>query len=288
MSTLKLNPTHTFYKYDKISFVYDIENDNRKVVANENISKGELLILEHGISDIFEQNTNYEIINRTTLNILYNESFYNELYPRVKKYNLNDNDCEFDTITDIINEKISKNIFKHNITDKKYFKVLFRDITNLNHSIDPNANFHYIEIKIKGIDFPIIIYYIICCKDILKGSEICINYGNKYFNENTDLTIYNDKAQDYFTQNDRKIKKLVFNYLNTTNFRDVIYNHYFYSNGIIFENNVFVTLPTFFKILKGDENVEVSNDEINTWLNLHLTQLSNYIQDYIRSIKIEF
>lgn len=286
-----LNPTYTIYKSRKILFDYDANNDNRKVIAKEDIFKGDLLILEHGICDIIDTNTdNNKIINRTALNILYNSDIYNELYPRTYKHDINNiiNNIDDDiNYSDAITDKISKNVFKHVLTDDKSLYVLFRDIVNLNHSTTPNANHAHLEIKISNIDIPIMIYSIVCCKDISKGEEIFINYGNDYFKEDTDLTDYNNKNQDYFKKNDNKIKKLLFNYLNSKDFRDVIYNHYFYSNGLVYANNKYIGLPTFYKLLKNDENADITINEMNEWINIQLIKLFYHIKQYLDLIKLK-
>ncbi len=275
-----MNPTHTIYKSDKILFDYDSANDNRKVIATENISQWDLLILEHGITDVIVPTTsNDDIISRIGLNILFNEDLYNELYPRKSKYNLNEEDCDMDNITENINKKINKNAFKYIVTDKIEHNSLFRDITNLNHSVDSNANLSHFRIEMKGIDFPIVFYCVFCCRDILKGSEICINYGNGYFNENTDLTNYYNMSDDYKKQNGIKIMSVIRDYMHSEDFRNVIYNHFFYSHGIIFENNAFFPLSAFYKIWKGDENAELSCDEIETWISFHLNRLSTSIKE---------
>jgi hypothetical protein len=131
------------------------------------------------------------------------------------------------------------------------------------------------------------VYLVVCCKDVLKGDEICINYGNGYFNENTDLTDYNNKNQDYFKKNDNKIKKLLFNYLNSNDFKDVIYNHHFYSNGLVYANNKYVGLPTFYKLLKDDENIDITFSEMNKWINIQIVQLCYYIKQYLDLIKLK-
>lgn len=282
-----LNPTHTIFKSNKINFYYDVENDNRKIIASKDIFKGDLLILEHGISDIIDGS-----INRTALNILYNEDFYKELYPRNYKYDLNNiiNNITDDEInyTDAINNKISKNVFRHPIDNEKSLFILFRDIVKFNHSTNPNANHSYIKIQIPNIDIPVLIYFIVCSRDILKDEEITINYGNGYFNENIDLKDYENKNQDYFIKNSNKIKKLIFNYLNSNDFKDVIYNHHLYSNGLVYSNNKYIGMPTFYKLLKGDENAEINIKEMNDWINTEIIKLSHYIQLYIKSIKNNF
>lgn len=296
-----LNPTFTIFKNRKIKFDFDTENDNRKIVASEDIYKGDLLIVEHGINDIIdEKNTSKELINRTALNLLYNQDYYNELYPRNYKHNLdsiiNNIVDDENNYTTSITDKISKNSFKHPIDNDKSLYVLFRDIVKFNHSISPNSNHHYIQINVPNIDIPIIIYFIVCSKDILKGEEITINYGNGYFNENIDLTDYNNKNQDYFKKNDNKIKKLIFKYINSNNFNDVIYNHHLYSNGLVYtkyqDKYKYVGMPSFYKKcnenLNRDENVDITINEMNEWINTQLFQLNYNIKIYLRTIKNKF
>jgi len=293
-----LNPTHTLFKSRKIKFDYDAATDNRKVIATEDIFVGDLLLVEHGIADIIDckdSNNVNTTNNKTALNILYNPDFYKELYPRTYDHNIDNiiNSVNDDNInyTEAITEKISKNVFKHPITADKSLYVLFRDITKFNHSATaPNANHSYLEIKIDGIDAPIIIYYLICCQDILKNDEVCINYGNDYFKENTDLTHYNDKHKPYFKKNDSKLKKLVYNYLNSNQFNDVIYNHHFYNSGLIYSNSKYIGLPSFYSLYNKektrDETADITIKEMNEWINSQIAFITHLIQKYLKALKI--
>jgi len=293
-----LNPTHTIFKSKKISFVFDVENDNRKIIASDDIFEGDLLILEHGIGDVVDKTVDNNVDttnNRTALNLLYNPEFYKELYPRNHDHNIDNiiNNVNDDNInySGAITDKISKNIFKHEIDTNKSLYVLFRDITNLNHSITPNANHHYLEVKIPNLDIPIIIYYIIASSDIIKGDEITINYGNDYFNENTDLSDYYDKKKPYFKKNDNKIKKLVFKYLNSLDFRDVIYNHHFYISGLIYTQNKYIGLPSFYKLynnsINKDENDDITIKNMNDWINEEIAKISYHINSYIKQLSLK-
>ena len=176
-----LNPTHTIFKSPKISFEWDKETDNRYVKATEDIFEGDLILIEHAITT-----TNLEDnYNTLVLNILYNESLFNQLYPRKKIYNVDDviNGKIDDEYIEAITEKIEKNCFRTtNKNSDKIYHSLPVDFVNFNHSKEePNINFHHIVIDVPNLENPIFIFYAVCCKDIIKGEELLINYGNDYF-----------------------------------------------------------------------------------------------------------
>lgn len=281
-----LNPTHTIFKSHKISFEWDKENDNRYVKATENIYEGDLILIEHAlITNNLEDNYNLLV-----LNILYNEDLFNQLYPRKKKYNLDDiikgeiNDEYIEAIT----EKIEKNAFRTKYRNEdKYYHTIPIDFVKLNHSIEPNINYHHMIIDIPNVENPIFIFYAVCCKDILKGEELYNNYGNDYFKENTDLSKYYDKNQYYFNKNHKKIMKKVNNYLDSNECKDVIFNHHFFSNGLIYINSIkkYIGLPKFRKLLKDDENIDVSITDMNEWIQKQMLMVYSIFKEKFKKIK---
>lgn len=281
-----LNPTHTIYKSPKFSFEWDKENDNRYVKATEDIFEGDLILIEHAAAT-----TNLEDnYNTLVLNILYNEDLFNQLYPRKKVYNI-DEIIKGDIDEDYINavaEKIEKNCFRtNNINSKIVYHTLPIDIVKFNHSTEPNINFHHIVIEIPNLENPIYIFYMVCYKDILKGEELLINYGNNYFKEEINLTKYMDKTQYCFKKNNNKIMKKINDYLDSKECKDVLFNHHFFTNGLVYINSIkkYIGLPKFRKLLKDDEDIDVSIEDMNEWIQKQMLIIYTTFKDKFKKIK---
>lgn len=277
-----LNPTHILFRSRKIAYEWDKETDYRKGVATEDIFEGDLLLLEHGAYSRVDNN-----YNPLTLNVLYNEELFNELYPRDYKYNINDVMIggNNEKIVEVISEKLNKNIFRHNEDDEMLY-TLMREGIIFNHSKEPNLTYHHLTIPIP--DFPSIkIFYFIAYKDIKKGEEIFVNYGNEYFNEDTDLTEYQTKDSDIFRKNMNKILNKVNNYLDSKECKDVILNHHFCNNGLVYisSENRYLTLPKFAQLLKGDEKADITIEETNNWINLQMLNLLTIFKSKLPKIE---
>jgi SET domain-containing protein len=269
-----LNPTYTIYKSRKFEFIW--EGDYRKAVATDDIYAGDLLLLEHALYDDIKTNDNIIVSN-----LLYNENLWNEMYPRELDYNLDDviNNNNTDAIIDATTAKINKNVFRHDEVAGAYYALL-RDGQIFNHLKEPNCNYHHISVPTRD-DLPQIkIYYFIAYKDIKKGDEICTNYGNEYFNEDTDLSDYNNKQSDIFIKNKSKILSKIDKYLESRECRDVFTNHHFYKHGLVFiqNQNRYIALPSFTKLLKGDEKEDIKISELNDWVNTQLLKLISFLK----------
>jgi hypothetical protein len=281
-----LNPTHTIYKSPKFSFEWDKENDNRYVKATDDIFEGDLILIEHAATT-----TNLEDnYNTLVLNILYNEDLFNQLYPRKKVYNIDDiiNGNIDEEYINAIAEKIEKNCFRttNNNSNKIYYSLPI-DFVKLNHSKEPNINYHHIVIDIPNLENPIYIFYAVCCKDILKGEELLNNYGNNYFKEDTDLTQYMDKSQYCFKKNYKKIMKKINDYLDSKDCKDVLFNHHFFTNGLVYINSIkkYIGLPKFRKLLKDDEDIDVSIEDMNEWIQKQMLIIYTTFKDKFKKIK---
>jgi hypothetical protein len=267
----KLNPTYTIYKSNNISF--ECLNDNRYVKAINDIAKGDVLLIEHGLYDDIKDD--YNILTNT---LLYNKKFYEEVYPRNDPYNFEDiiNSDTDDSKTEgtkellasIISMKLEKNIFKHTETDKDYYTLL-RDGIIFNHSKEPNANYHNLKIEVPYGIMPIMIFYFVAYKDIKAGEEICINYGNDYFKENIDLNEYNNK-QDKCFKNYKDILNKINNYISTIECNDVMFCHNFMRNGLVYipHLNKEIVLPNLCCLLNGidDGKTSITMEQRNNWV----------------------
>ena len=270
-----LNPTHTIYKSRKIEYITVEENDYRKVIAVEDIYAGDMLLIEHGIYDDITKDNNILISN-----ILYSKKLWNELYPRKIEYSLDDilNSKNTDNIIDAITSKLNANIFKHEEQEGTFYTLL-RDGIIFNHSKEPNAVYHHIEVPMKEGLSTIKIFYFIAYKDIKKNEEICTNYGNDYFKEDIDLTEYNKKDTEIFTKNRNKLLTKIDKYLESPECRDVILNHHFYKKGLVYnqENNQYISLPAFNRLLKGDEKEDITIEEMNKWIQKEMLEILSFL-----------
>jgi hypothetical protein len=281
-----LNPTHTIFKSHKFSFEWDKETDNRYVKAIEDIYEGDLILIEHSITT----NNLEDNYNTIVLNILYNENLFNQLYPRKKNYNVDEviNSKIDDEYIEAITEKIEKNCFRTaNKNNDKIYHSLPIDFVKFNHSKEPNINYHHIVIDVPNLENPIFIFYAVCCKDILKGKELLINYGNEYFKEDTNLTQYMDKSQYCFKKNYKKIMKKINNYLDSTECKDILFNHHFFINGLIYVNSInkYIGLPKFRKLLKDDENIDISVNDMNEWIQKQMLIIYTTFKEKFKKIK---
>lgn len=269
-----LNPTHTIYKSRKIEYIWD--NDYRKVIAVDNIYAGDMLLIEHGLYDDITKDDNILISN-----ILYSKKLWDELYPRKIEYSLDDilNSKNTDNIIDAITSKLNANIFKHEEQEGTFYTLL-RDGIIFNHSKEPNATYHHIEIPMKEGLSTIKIFYFIAYKDIKKDEEICTNYGNDYFKEDIDLTEYNKKDTEIFTKNRNKLLTKIDKYLESPECRDVVLNHYFYKKGLVYnqDNNQYISLPAFNRLLKGDEKENITVKEMNEWIQREMLDILSFLK----------
>ena len=271
-----LNPTYTIFKSSKLEFEWNKEKDYRRTIATKDIYAGDLLFIEQGIYDDIKKENNIIVSN-----LLYNQELWDELYPRNLSYNLEDilNNNNVDNIIDNITAKLNSNIFSHNEEEGiKY--TLLRDGCIFNHSKDPNVVYHHISIpNIQDIPYTKIFYFI-AYKDIKEGEELCTNYGNDYFKEETDLTEYYNKDSEIFTKNKSKIFTKINAYLETPEYRDVIINHHFFNKGLVFvqSQKKYISLPLFYKTLNKDIKDDITITEMNDWINKEILMILNFLK----------
>ena len=173
-------PTHKFDNFisNKISFLNDCEY--HKVIANNNIQKGEILLIEYPKINLFGEN---EIDKGLQLTKKYIELNENELYPRnnnfprtpmiknvhkiIKNTDKKLKDFFSNYSKDIIELYYAKYIFNA-FEGWKYGPLTLPMVAKFNHSCNPNIEFNFSEEKgcmiVKSI------------KSIKKGSEIYDSY----------------------------------------------------------------------------------------------------------------
>lgn len=252
-----MNSTHLIYKSPKISIIYDKDNDNRYVKANKHIYEGEIILIEHSIysKDIL----NYEslVVNLTK----YDNDLYDILYPRIRDPN--------DEDEDVLKKKLELNIMGFKNPDGEY-SINGKEWTAFNHNgINPNVNFDCIIVNLPKL--PLSFMVMVAYKDIEPNEELCIHYGNAYFNESNNQDIYNNnkRTQYCFKKNKSKIITLIQNYIETQECKDVIRTHINAMNGLFFnkKTNTYISTDKFAKILKGDLKAEIYYNDIVKWLN---------------------
>ena len=199
--------TKTIYKSDSI----DINSDNGiyKIIAKHDIKYGEMLLIEL----VFVGD-----INTCVLLIRENEFMYNQLYPRLTKWN-ETNDREDASI------KFEKNSFTKN-SDKF---VIASDLSKINHSCDPNCiTFYCSKLVVNGLDMRYLALYSI--KNISHGEEIKIMYGDTH-----------GHREEY-----DNIQKIIIEYEKTYESRKIMMHHYLAMNGFFFSNNERVCMTNRF------------------------------------------
>lgn len=135
------------------------ENNYNSFIASNDIEKHTLLLIEHTFTGSLEQCQHV---------IQTNEHLFNELHPRIKKWN------ETENKNDIALKKVLANGFV--ISDSNSI-VIGDTISKFNHSCSSNcAHFHAGQTKINNLMTNYLA--IITIGDIKNGEELTINYGN--------------------------------------------------------------------------------------------------------------
>lgn len=182
----------TMFLSDKIQKEY-IENKGYGFIANSNIKKNDIILIDNHINTI--TNSNYIVLDTVYELLRQNEEVkkrYELLCPfKEDKYFCNKSKLkkeiiEFDKITKsrlsqfdidticIYIEKYKRNAFniaKHDTLNKKKDKIVpgvFLNGAVFNHSCDPNVSCVYRDNQM----------YYITNKNIKKGEELCISYIN--------------------------------------------------------------------------------------------------------------
>lgn len=225
------NIVNTVYKNPKLTFL-----NNKNVISNKDIKKGELLLIEHCVS------------NKLNLNesLKYQKDLYNKLYPFNAIWNvniLNDNN-------DIIDEKINLNSFK--IND---LIILGQDISNFKINNQCANVYSWVSNYNITLNIDSIFVSIIAGKDIKENEEIILEYLGDI--DETKHNIIPRIIEQYF-------KKDVFNIITLNQ----VSNYH----GLYMIDDLINTTQKFMDFIKneyGDFNMDI----VKEWLILKLDDI---------------
>ena len=162
--------TNLIFKNRKIFFDTS-NNENHKVLALEDIGKGDILLIEHMASNIkLIQITNY---------IKHNKELFDSLYPRTIKYEYEDRYSNKEKeLEELAIQKTEKNVFY--LHEKNYYAIGVY-ISKFNHNKNSNTSMRIANTDPRQKQLTYVV--IVANEDIQKNNEITINYGKNYFNE---------------------------------------------------------------------------------------------------------
>ena len=217
------------------------DSDYRYVTAKYNIKKDDLLLIEH----VYSSN-DLSIMEYT---VSKNKELYDNLYPRFEKWTKN---TMFNK-DNYAGEKVQKNSFK---IDKKNFMIGL-NVSWFNHSSNFNAIVTQIQCEIVE-KVKLTLIYVIAHKNINKGEEIFIWYGNNYFSEN-------NKINCKYNINYKLLSKIFYQYVSKKKCLNIYLNNVFAQYGLYILDEIVVTkrFLTFFK--KTFPNLEITNYNIIKW-----------------------
>ncbi len=226
------NIVNTVYKNPKCTFF-----NNKSVVSNKEIKKGELLLIEHCVN------------NKLDLKeaIKYQKDFYNELYPFNSVWTPS---VLEDKNTDIINEKVDLNSFKINNSN-----ILGHSISNFKIN-DNNANaYSWAYLYDITLEIDCIFIAIMAGTDIKENEEIILEYKGNI-----------DEKKHAIGQRiiDQYFKKDIFNIITSNQ----LSNYY----GLYMVDDLINTTEKFVDYIKeeyGDFNMDI----VKEWLILQLDSI---------------
>jgi len=223
---------HTLYKNTKLTFL-----NNKNVISNKHIKKGELLLIEHCIYNKLDLNESLK----------YQKEFYNNLYPFNAIWNLNILD---EKNNDIINEKVVLNSFKMND-----LIILGQDISNFKINNNNTNAYSWISSYNTNLTVDSIFISIIAGKDINENEEIVLEYLGDI--DETKHIIIPRIIEQYF-------KKDIFNIITLNQ----ISNYH----GLYMIDDLLNTTQKFTDYIKndyGDFNIDI----VKEWLILKLDEI---------------
>jgi hypothetical protein len=218
------NCYHTLFKSKDILLEHDVATDYRRVIARNKITRGSLLLVEHGMSERGKQPTHLLEMLRVDKN------WYNSLYPRRKPWSEKLLQKQLDS-QDIIllHEKIAKNCFDLTLEGENKGISLFNETSFFNSSLEFNAGVISVTDKLFCPDksTPFILPYmdfvfVTALKDIEPHEEIMIFYNlPEYKIENyleyqaqvlKQVQDVLEERREYFT---KAMKDMLYTYVNS-------------------------------------------------------------------------
>lgn len=174
--------TNVIFQNRKITF----EETNIKyhrVIANDDIKQGELLFMEH----LAHHQENHKIVSYVRCNKI----LFDTLYPRTeKKYTHEDRFLKEKEVGDLAVEKVAKNVFKLNHGKHNEFFAIGDKISKFNHhNTNPNCSLVITIETHKGSGKQLSVASLKANKNIKKGDELFIYYGQNMIFEGDEISI---------------------------------------------------------------------------------------------------
>ena len=232
-----MNSKYTNIVYKSPKIMDKMENDFRSVIAADDIEFGELLLVEHCVGGTID----------LLVDIVYaNTNMFNSYYPRKVAWDDNSKDTNFKTASD----KVMSNIFGRN---DNY--VLGEYVVRLNHRCTPNCCVCLDDNMDAITNTHTVILSIWSIRRANEGDELTIIYNDKTHNADNifgflceckeNQTLVGPKMSiahtliKSLTKKDPGFLQMIKEYLVSNECKDIMYNHYMLTNGIVFSDRFF-------------------------------------------------
>lgn len=149
--------------------IEEISSDNKCIKSNTYIPQNTILLIEQVFCDNSKDKSSKYILDA----IRFSPSLYDSLYPRTKKWNLEDMLYSLEH-NNLIIDKIKYNAFMKN--DNVYIGEF---VTKSNHNQNHNAKVFLFELKDEKSPYPLSYIVIVSIKDIKEHEEVLIKYNDK-------------------------------------------------------------------------------------------------------------
>lgn len=174
--------TYVIFQNRKITF----EESNikyHKVIAVNDIKQGDLIFMEH----LAHHQESQKIISY----VKNNKILFDSLYPRTeKKYTYEDRVLKEKEVGNLAVEKVAKNVFKLNHGKHNEFFAIGDKISKFNHhNTNPNCSLVITIETHKGSGKQLSVASVKANKDIKKGDELFIYYGQNMIFEGDEISI---------------------------------------------------------------------------------------------------
>lgn len=252
--------THTVFLSAKCQL--KVENDYRSVIATSDIKVGDLLLVEHCCQQ------DKEHLNVLKMSLLYQEDFFNELYPRISKWSL---DLVSKLVSDQTSELLVSKIQANSFGAPGGEIVLGRTVSWFNHDDFPNAYVYSLPVNTKELlSLNCIFASVIAGCDTKMGEEIFIKYGD-YFKP-TQPSQYPGRILDQDPKYRAIIPRLVQQYMLKKTFTSITLTQIANYHGFYMNADVFNPTPRFTQHI-GCVHAVGCIECIETWLTAMETRI---------------
>lgn len=244
------NIVHTLFQSSKCNFVTN--TDSSSVICDQNISEGDILLIEHCFYQTKENNS--LIANA----LRFQELIFNNLYPRTTPWS-EDFAIELpsEDIGNLIELKMANNCFgdTNDIT-------IGNNIHHFNHTNRPNAYLSRKDVDMNGFPINCIFLSIIAMTNINPGEEIVLRCGDGKFeciafklalspkgDNNKDIIDPYVMTTDIYKSHLEKIKPIIDKYMQTPIFKIIYRNQIANTAGLFTTNNVIMPSQEFINLI---------------------------------------